>query len=118
VQRIARMSRAPLVDLTTCGIDLHLLKCVVRLSSLLVTTDSGPRHYGVALGVPTVCLMGPTHPAYSSSGMRHDIVVRVDVTCGPCQEKSCKEDHRCMKLLTTEMVLEKCREALQRGQAE
>ncbi len=112
VRRIRRMSRLPVVDLTNCGIDLHLLKCVVRLSGLLVTTDSGPRHYGVALGVPTVCLMGPTHPGYSTSGRRHDHVLRVEVDCGPCQKRVCKLDHRCMERLTPEMVLDKCREAL------
>ena len=116
VRRIAGMCRMPLADLTKCGIDLHLLKGVVRLSQLLVTTDSGPRHYGVALGVPTVCLMGSTHPGYSTSGLPHDWVVRVDVECGPCQRKVCRRDHRCMELLTTDMALRACRQVLQAAQ--
>jgi heptosyltransferase-2 len=113
VARVRRFYRTELVDLTSCGIDLHLLKPVVGACSLLVTTDSGPRHYGVALGVPTVCLMGPTHPDYSTSGLPHDRVVRVDVECGPCQKKTCRTDHRCMTLLTPQMVLEACRPALE-----
>jgi len=113
VARVRRVCRTELVDLTSCGIDLHLLKPVVGACSLLVTTDSGPRHYGVALGVPTVCLMGPTHPDYSTSGLPHDRVVRVDVECGPCQKKTCRTDHRCMTLLTPQMVLEACRPALE-----
>ena len=111
-QRIAAESRAQVVDLTGCGIGLHGLKCVVRLSRLLVTTDSGPRHYGVALGVPTVCLMGPTDPGYSTSGRPHDHVVRVETDCGPCQRKVCRRDHRCMEGITPEMVLDACRKAL------
>jgi len=114
-RRIIERSRADVLDLTGCGIDLHLLKCVVAASRLLVTTDSGPRHYGVALGVPTVCLMGPTDPAYSTSGRSHDHVVRVDVACGPCQRKVCPRDHRCMRSITPEMVLEACGRALRQA---
>ncbi|MFO7957286.1 MAG: lipopolysaccharide heptosyltransferase II [Candidatus Brocadiia bacterium] len=105
-------SRADVADLVDCGIDLHLLKPVVDGSALLVTTDSGPRHYGVALGVPTVCLMGPTHPGYSTSGWAHDHVVRADVECGPCQLKKCPRDHRCMEEITVERVFEACQDAL------
>ena len=115
IRAIADGSRAPLTDLSARGIDLHLLKCVVKLSRLLVTTDSGPRHYGVALEVPTVCLMGPTHPDYSTSGLPWDHVVRADVPCGPCQKKTCKLDHRCMNELTVEMALAACRDALEGG---
>jgi heptosyltransferase-2 len=112
VLRIRDGSRAAITDLTDCGVDLHLLKCVVARSGLLVTTDSGPRHYGVALGVPTVCVMGPTHPGYSTSSRPHDHVVRLDVDCGPCQRRRCPRDHRCMADITAEMVLEACDRAL------
>jgi len=113
IRNITGISRAALVDLSTRGIDLHLLKCVVASSKLLVTTDSGPRHYGVALGVPTVCLMGPTHPGYSTSDRPWDHVVRADVECSPCQKKVCRLDHRCMEQLSTDTVLAACRKALQ-----
>jgi heptosyltransferase-2 len=109
---ILAASRARVADLTACGIDLHLLKCVVALSRLLVTTDSGPRHYGVALGVPTVCLMGPTHPGYSTGTQPNDHVLRVEVDCGPCQLKVCPQDHRCMEDITPEMAMRACRDAL------
>ncbi len=110
---IRAASRVQIADLTNCGIDLHLLKCVVARSSLLVTTDSGPRHYGVALGVPTVCVMGPTHPDYSTSALPNDVVVRLDVECGPCQLKECPRDHRCMDEISAEAVLDACRGAME-----
>jgi len=112
---IQHLSGAKLFDLTGAGIDLHLLKCLVSLSSLLVTTDSGPRHYGVALGVPTVCIMGPTHPDYSTSERPNDMVVRTQVECGPCQKKVCKLDHRCMERISPDMVFSFCSEALLAG---
>lgn len=113
MKRIQSLAGARLHDLTQCGIDLHLLKALVALSNLMVTTDSGPRHYGVALGVPTVCIMGPTDPDYSTSDRPNDRVVRVDVECGPCQEKFCARDHRCMEQITPDMVLDACRGALE-----
>jgi len=115
IGRIRAAARAPVADLTGCGIDLHLLKGVVKMSALMVTTDSGPRHYGVALGVPTVCLMGATHPGYTDSGRAHDHVVRVEVECGPCQKRTCSRDHRCMERITSKMVLDRCRTALETG---
>jgi heptosyltransferase-2 len=117
VARINAASKRGVKDLTNCGLDLHLLKCAVKLARLLVTTDSGPRHYGIALGVPTVCLMGATNPDYTNSGLPHDHIVRVDVECGPCQKKTCRRDHRCMELITTEMVFDACRQALRHGGA-
>jgi len=105
-------SRVPIADLTSGGIDLHLLKSVVARSRLLVTTDSGPRHYGVAFGIPTVCIIGPTHPGYSTSTRENDHLVRVDAGCGPCQKKTCRRDHRCMEDITAEMAFEACRRAI------
>jgi len=115
VKAIVAGSAAPIIDLSNRGVDLHLLKCVVARSKLLVTTDSGPRHYGVALRVPTVCVMGPTHPGYSTSPRAHDHVVRLDVECGPCQRKVCPLDHRCMEEITAQMVFDACRRALESG---
>ena len=112
---IINTSKARIADLTSSGIDLHLLKCVVAVSRLLVTTDSGPRHYGVALGVPTVCLMGPTHPGYSTGTQPNDRVLRVEVDCGPCQLRACPRDHRCMADVTPEMAARACMEALSLG---
>lgn len=113
IERINAQSPVVIHNLSDCGIDLHLLKALVAKSDLLVSTDSGPRHYGVALGTPTVCIMGPTDPAYSTSQRTNDHVVRVDVDCGPCQEKHCKRDHKCMSRIRPEMVFSACCQALE-----
>lgn len=39
---------------------LGALKAVIRRASLVVSNDTGPRHIGIAFGVPTVSLFGPT----------------------------------------------------------
>jgi len=108
---IARQVRAamhsPAIDLTDIG-ELRLLKSVVKLCDLMVTVDSGSRHFAVAMQKPAVALMGPTHPGYTQTDLETGEVVRVDVECGPCQEKRCSTDHRCMKLITPERAFEAC----------
>ncbi len=87
-------------------LDLDVLKPLMRRCGLLVTNDTGARHYAVAFEVPLVCIMGSTSPLYTNVNLERQVIVRVDVDCGPCQKKVCTTDHRCMTLITPEMVLE------------
>jgi heptosyltransferase II len=81
------------------------LKAVVSQLDLLICNDSGPRHVAVAFHVPTVCIMGPTSPRYSESPHERGHVLRIDVDCGPCQKPVCKTDHRCMRGIPPERVV-------------
>jgi len=96
------------------ALELDILKALVRRCRLLVTLDSGPRHFAVAFGIPVVTIMGPNSPLYTQTEFERGIVVRVDVDCGPCQQKVCKTDHRCMERITPEMVFAACEELLGR----
>ncbi len=100
------------VNLAGAAGGLALLKAVVKLSDLMVTVDSGSRHVALAFGRPTVVLMGPTHPGYTQTSLERGEVIRFDVDCGPCQQKGCATDHRCMTLITPECVLESCQRVL------
>eukprot|EP00913_Durusdinium_trenchii_P008975 g8441.t1 len=46
---------------------IGLTKAAIRHAELLVTTDSGPRHFAQPFGVPVVTLFGPTHIAWSET---------------------------------------------------
>jgi heptosyltransferase-2 len=81
-------------------ISLGLLKACVRRADLLITTDSGPRHFAAAFGRPVVTLFGPTHIAWTETYFTKAMHLQVQVDCGPCQRRTCPLDHRCMKLLT------------------
>ena len=84
---------------------LGLTKAVVRRSALLVTTDSGPRYFGVAFGVPTVTLFGPTNPRLVPTYSSYETVVSLGLECQPCMERSCPlVHHRCMRDLTVDRV--------------
>lgn len=85
---------------------IDTLKATVSLMNLLVSNDSGPRHVAVAMGVPAVCVMGPTRPVYTEGPYETGRVLRIDVDCGPCQKPTCATDHRCMTGISPETVYE------------
>jgi len=86
-------------------LSLGLIKACIRRSSLLVTTDSGPRHIASAFDRPVVTLFGPTHIDWTETYDLQAIHLQKKVPCGPCQRRICPIDHRCMKELTPEEVL-------------
>lgn len=92
----------PLADLTA-----FLERCEV-----LVTTDSGPRHVGVAAGIPVVALIGPTHPGYTVVDHAASRILCEQVDCWPCHLAKCPVDFRCMKRLTADKVVAACDDLL------
>jgi heptosyltransferase-2 len=113
-QEIARRAQRRVVCCVDPGTTLGTLKVLTRGAALLVCNDTGPRHYGIAFGVPTVTLFGPTHPEWTDTGFRDEIKLQVPVECGPCQLPKCPLDHRCMTGITTEMVMQAAGELLRR----
>jgi heptosyltransferase-2 len=93
---------------------LGLTKACVRRCDLLITTDSGPRHFATALDRPVVTLFGPTHIAWTETYHPLGIHLQKKVACGPCQLRTCPTDHRCMKLLTPAEVFAAVEQLLQR----
>jgi heptosyltransferase-2 len=78
------------------GVSLGLTKACVRRCCLLVTTDSGPRHFAAAFDRPVVSLFGPTHIPWTNTHYSGEVCLQKSVPCGPCQKRVCPLDHRCM----------------------
>jgi heptosyltransferase-2 len=112
---IESQTETELINTSADKIDLELLKPLIRRCNLLITNDTGPRHYAVALDVPVVVIMGPTDPRYTASNLEKTIVLRKDLHCSPCHKKVCPTDQRCMRDITPEMVLQAGRELLERN---
>ena len=106
---------APIAPLWREGVGLGALKSIVERAAVLVTNDSGPRHFAAAFSVPVVTIMGPTDPRWSDTGYERETVVRKEVECGPCMLRVCPLDHRCMKLVTPEEVIRAADELLLPG---
>jgi heptosyltransferase-2 len=84
---IVENSRAAIINTGPDNVDLAALKYLIQQCHLLVTNDTGTRHYAVAFDVPVVVIMGPTDAA--------------------CHEKKCPHGHHnCMKMITPEEVFE------------
>jgi heptosyltransferase-2 len=85
-------------------LSVGLTKACVRRAALLITTDSGPRHFAAAFDRPVVTLFGPTHIAWTETYHAKAIHLQKKVPCGPCQLRVCPLDHRCMKELDPDEV--------------
>lgn len=108
---VAKSAKSPIIDLPRLGVDLTLLKSVLKRASLVITNDTGPRHIAAALGVPVVTIFGPTDPAWTEIGFALERQVQWKVDCQPCQKKQCPlrgtdDEHICMRRIEPTMVLE------------
>jgi heptosyltransferase-2 len=102
---IAEASDATIIDTGPDRVDLALLKPLIKRCQLLVTNDTGPRHYAVAFEVPVIVIMGPTDPRYTDTNLEKTLVLRQELDCSPCHEKTCSLDHECMLGIKPEDVL-------------
>jgi heptosyltransferase-2 len=94
---------------------IGLSKACIRRSRLLVTTDSGPRFFAVAFGVPVVSLFGPTHIQWTKTHFDREICLQHAVPCGPCGRRTCPlGHHECMRSLSVATVYAAVREQLDR----
>jgi heptosyltransferase-2 len=111
---IARQAEHPrVVSLADQELGIGLTKACVRRAALLITTDSGPRHFAAAFGTPVLVLFGPTHIAWTRTHHPRAWNLFHPVPCGPCQKPTCPEGHhRCMRDLTPESVFRVTRRLL------
>ncbi len=114
-RRIAQLANRPRVfSLADEPLSLGLTKALIRRSTLLVTTDSGPRHFAAAFDRPVVSLYGPTFIDWTRTYFGKEINLQEKVPCGPCQLRICPLDHACIKLLSPQKVLAAVQDLLAR----
>jgi ADP-heptose:LPS heptosyltransferase len=86
------------------------LAAVFARARVLLATDTGPMHIGVAVGIPVVALFGPTNPALTGPYGAQHVVLRTGISCSPCLSETCRttrhEKHACMLRLRPEQVVE------------
>ncbi|HBN26613.1 MAG TPA: lipopolysaccharide heptosyltransferase II [Desulfobacteraceae bacterium] len=110
---IIKKSSAPIINTYPDQVDLAMLKPLVKRCDLLITNDTGPRHYAVAFNIPVVVIMGPTDPEYTNSNLEKTILLRKKLDCSPCHKGKCPlGHHNCMELITPESVLQAVKKSL------
>jgi heptosyltransferase-2 len=99
----SEMPRPP-IDLTgkTAVADLPAL---LAHCHLFIGNDSGAMHVAAAVGLPTVCIFGPTDPFGTAPVTSRATIVREQPYCSPCFLRRCPIDHRCMTRISVNQVL-------------
>ena len=115
-QAIVRQAAHPRVRSLDEGgepLGIGLSKACVRRADLLVTTDSGPRHFAAALNRPVLTLFGPTGITWTVT--QHPLAWHLyqPQPCQPCQQRVCPlGHHRCMTELSVDAVYRVCQRVL------
>lgn len=82
----------------------------IKSANLLLTTDSGPMHAGIALNTKTVAIFGSTTKQYGFYPYFSDcyVIENNDLSCRPCHVhglSKCPEGHfKCMKDISVDEV--------------
>jgi heptosyltransferase II len=102
---VAKAGNSKVVSLAELDLSLGLTKACVRRSVLMITTDSGPRHFAAAFGVPVISLFGPTQIAWTRTNHPRAVHLFHPVPCGPCQKPVCPLGHqKCMTEISPDSV--------------
>ncbi len=90
------------------------LLAMLRRADCLLTNDSGPFHFGAALGTPTVGLFGPVHPDHYGrlGGPAKTVIFYRPMVCSPCvhfvRTPPCGGDNQCMQAIAPAEVSDAC----------
>jgi ADP-heptose:LPS heptosyltransferase len=90
---------------------------LIERAALMATSDTGPLHFALALGCPTVSLWGPGDPSHYGplEDPRHRVIYQPPY-CSPCLYHAdvtpCGGDNICMKGIAVETVASAVREVL------
>ena len=86
-----------------CETDLMQLAALIEKSDLHIGNCSAPRHIAVAVGTPSLTIMGPTVPENWTYPSPLHRAIQGQVPCLECHKTDCKA-HDCMKALTVQEV--------------
>jgi heptosyltransferase-2 len=103
---IVRLSAGACVNL--CGrTSLDQAIDVLASARLAVANDSGLMHVAAAVGTPLLAIYGSSTPAHTPPMSPLAQVLKIDIECSPCFERTCPLGHfNCMMQLKPERVLE------------
>ena len=87
-----------------CGkTTLKELVSLIKNLDVLVTPDSAPLHIGLALGIPTIGLFGPTNPSQHIEKNENFFLIFKKLNCSFCYRRKCRR-RECMKKISPQEV--------------
>ncbi len=88
-------------------IPIGLSKALIEQASVVLSTDSGPRHMAVALNKRVVSLFGPLDPEQTRTYNLPETILQLEMDCRPCGKSKCPLVHNnCMHGLTYPIVVD------------
>jgi heptosyltransferase II len=79
-------------------------------AACVLTNDTGPMHFAIALCRPTVCLFGPVNPEHYGQRIDHVQIIYSQVFCSPCLHEvdapPCNGNNICMQRIQPQIVVE------------
>lgn len=81
---------------------------VLKACKATIANDTGAMHLSAAVGTRTVAIFGSTSPQLTAPGLpssKKHIIIQSNAPCSPCFRKLCPIDHRCMKQIQPQMVI-------------
>lgn len=109
-------ARALLNGLKSEALDLSGKTSVAEIAALFkkcalfISNDSGPVHIASAVGAPCIVIFGRKQPGLSPKRWgpvgEKDKFIHKDAGCKVCLAHNCKNDFKCLKMITTDEVFE------------
>jgi heptosyltransferase II len=100
------------VILNLMGTDLPTLAGILSACRAMVSNDSGAMHLGAALGLRVTAVFGPTNERLTRPAGDLHAVLTSSVWCRPCMMHECPIDHRCMRGVGVDRVVDAVRQML------
>lgn len=88
---VEQMEAAAGIHLVAFPTDFFQLAALCRRSKLMVAGDTGPLHLAVALGTPTVAILGPTAPWRNGPFVSEDVIVKRYLPCSDSYKRTCDQ---------------------------
>lgn len=82
---------------------LPQLAAVLSRAQLAIGPDSGAGHIAAAAGTPYISLFGPTSPLRTAPYGYENLVVQLNMDCGPCYKRTCP-DNKCMRQIGIDAI--------------
>ncbi|MDP2277990.1 MAG: lipopolysaccharide heptosyltransferase II, partial [Nitrospirota bacterium] len=98
--------------------DLRELSALISECDTLLTNDSGPMHIGYAVRTPMAAIFGSTDPELTGPLGKGNIVIKKNIECSPCFERTCGRNKMdCMDAITTDDVFDAIERSISKNKA-
>ncbi|MFH0790279.1 MAG: lipopolysaccharide heptosyltransferase II [Candidatus Omnitrophota bacterium] len=110
---ISRLGNVKLIN--ACGkTSINQLVCLIERCGVYISCDSAPLHIAAAVKTPFIALFGPTDPRRHLPPAKKFVLLKANLSCGPCYKSKCPAV-KCMAAIKPEEIVEAVEKLLKEG---